>query len=295
MMLDFIQDGTKEELLLANEANCLSYVRTYSAIDNVEMVENEKIMMAVSPVDGVSMINNFVSKSILEEGEVDGVLGRFKEAGRPVMWTVSPNTAPPDMSDVLKKKKMIHFDSYALMHCDMSSLEDASGLAEGLEIWQVNDFDTFTDWVHLNTISFGLTGGIRDITIKDHARLFLDSTLPGYHFICYLNGKPAGTSTVYIADGVAGIYNITTAPEARGRGVGEAVTRQAMIAGKKAGCVFATLQATKMGRPVYEKIGYESVASNDIFVKMYGKSLIKMPATLLQRSVGNQLRKLFFS
>ena len=292
-MSEFIQAGTTEMLLQANEANFLSYARTYSAIENAELIENEKIMMAISPVDGVSMMNNFVSKSMIDEDDVDGILRRFKEVGRPVMWTVFPNASPLDIHAVLKKKKMMHFDSYTLMHCDMNEINYSQGFADGLEIKQVRDIETFREWTHLNAISFGLTDGIKNITIKEHASLFLDNTLPGWHFICYLNGKPAGTSTVYVADGVAGIYNITTAPEARGRGVGEAVTRQAMIAGKNAGCAFATLQATKKGRPVYEKIGYEGVATNDIFVKLYGKSLFKMPATLVQRAVGNQFRKMF--
>ncbi len=293
-MAEFIQDGTPGDLLQANEANFLSYARTYSAIEISELIEDETVMMGISPVDGVSMMNNFVSKANIDENDVDVILNRFKEAGRPVMWTVFPNESPLDLSSVLKKNKMMHFDSYALMHCDMRMMEEVPLPGDDYEMKQVKDIDTFREWAHLYAISFGLTDGIEKITIKDHAGLFLDSTLPGHHFICYLNGKPAGTSTVYIKDGVAGIYNITTAPEARGRGVGEAVTRQAMIVGKKAGCTFATLQATKKGRPVYEKIGYESVATNDIFIKMYGKSIIKLPATMLQRTIGNQFRKLFF-
>ncbi len=292
-MSEFIQSGTMNELMEVNEANYLSYARTYSAVENTEFLEDEKLMMAVTPVDGVSMVNNCVSKSSVEEEDIGGILKKYKEAGRPVMWIVFPNAASINVCETLKNKKMMHVDTYTMMHCDMNKFETALPLTEGLTIKKVDDIESFADWGHLMAISFGLTDGVKNNFIKKYAGLFLDNDISGKHYLCYLNDKPVGTSTVYISDGVAGIYNITTAPEARGKGVGDTVTRMAMIAGKEKGCAFATLQATKMGKPVYEKIGYESGELVEVFVKMYGKSIIKLPATMVQRAIGNQLRKLF--
>lgn len=43
-------------------------------------------------------------------------------------------------------------------------------------------------------------------------------------YLAILNGKPVGTSQLFLSEGVAGIYNVTCIPEARGQGIGSAIT-----------------------------------------------------------------------
>ncbi len=293
-MTDIIRAGSEAELKTANENNYLSYTRTYSNIASSEFIENETLMMSVSAVNGVSMVNNCVSKSRINESDVGEILKTYKLSGRPVMWMVSPSSEPSNIREILKNKKLMHIDHYSVMHCDMTGFDEYVALAEGLEIQAVETIDVFRSWVELYTASFGLTSGIEKITIDEHAPLFLDKDIPGRHFIAFYKGKPVGTASVFVSDGVAGIYNITTAPGARGKGVGEAVTRRAMIEGIRYGCVFATLQATKAGQSVYEKIGFEVVDSIDVYVKMYGKSRLTLPATLVKRTLESFGRNVFF-
>ena len=59
-----------------------------------------------------------------------------------------------------------------------------------------------------------------------------------------------------IALGVT-IWSVATAPEARGRGLSTALMRQALSDAAARGCETSTLQATKLGRPVYERVGYQ--------------------------------------
>ena len=61
------------------------------------------------------------------------------------------------------------------------------------------------------------------------------------------------------AGGAAGIYNVTTVEAARGRGIGAAMTVAAVRHGADLGLDLATLQASTMGRPVYERLGFEFV------------------------------------
>ena len=59
--------------------------------------------------------------------------------------------------------------------------------------------------------------------------------------------------------GVAGIYWVGSLAEARGRGVGRAITAAATNAGFDLGAEFASLQASPMGEPVYRAMGYETI------------------------------------
>lgn len=65
------------------------------------------------------------------------------------------------------------------------------------------------------------------------------------------------TATAYIADGFVGVYAVATAPDARGHGYGEAMTWAATMSRPE---LPATLQASSMGRPIYERMGYRTVA-----------------------------------
>ena len=56
---------------------------------------------------------------------------------------------------------------------------------------------------------------------------------------------------------VAGVYYVGTLEAARGKGLGELVTRAVTNRGFDLGGGFASLQATDMGAPVYSRMGYE--------------------------------------
>lgn len=88
---------------------------------------------------------------------------------------------------------------------------------------------------------------------------------------CYLglvDGEPVATSTLAHGGRVAGVYNVATLPEARRRGFGEALTWHAMSRGAAYGCDMATLQASEMGRPVYERMGFRLVSPYKTFHRL---------------------------
>ncbi|HWB69660.1 MAG TPA: GNAT family N-acetyltransferase [Solirubrobacterales bacterium] len=77
-------------------------------------------------------------------------------------------------------------------------------------------------------------------------------------FIAYLDGEPVSIAMTIVSHGVAGIYWVGSLAAARGRGLGRAVTSAATNAGFELGADVASLQASPMGRPIYEAMGYET-------------------------------------
>jgi GNAT superfamily N-acetyltransferase len=76
----------------------------------------------------------------------------------------------------------------------------------------------------------------------------------------YLDGRPVASSVAFRSGSVVGVYSVATAEHARRRGIGSAMTWQAVEAGRRWGCEAATLQASAMGEPVYRTMGFETVA-----------------------------------
>jgi len=95
------------------------------------------------------------------------------------------------------------------------------------------------------------------------AHIFLNErllALPQVRMYVGLVGGVAVVTSMLVATGdVAGIYWVATAPGQRGRGYGEALTWAAAAGGQDFGCGIASLQASKMGRPVYARMGFVHV------------------------------------
>jgi ribosomal protein S18 acetylase RimI-like enzyme len=78
-------------------------------------------------------------------------------------------------------------------------------------------------------------------------------------FVADLDGRPAAIAMTVVSHGVAGIYCVGTADDARGRGLGWTVTATAVNAGFDLGAEIASLQASPMGEPLYRRMGFETI------------------------------------
>jgi len=95
-------------------------------------------------------------------------------------------------------------------------------------------------------------------------QLFIEDVLvgaPGIEaYLGFADGLPVATSTLVRTGAVAGVYNVATLDSHRRRGIGEAMTWYAVQRGAEMGCVIGALQASEMGQPVYERMGFRVVA-----------------------------------
>ena len=77
--------------------------------------------------------------------------------------------------------------------------------------------------------------------------------------VAYLDGEPAAAAQTLLSHGIAGVYWVGTVDGARGRGLGEAVTRAVTNAAFDLGATANSLQASPMGEPIYRRMGYEEI------------------------------------
>jgi ribosomal protein S18 acetylase RimI-like enzyme len=91
----------------------------------------------------------------------------------------------------------------------------------------------------------------------------------------YADGHPVATSMLIHERDIAGIWCIGTLDGYRGRGIGEAVTRRAIDEGTSMGCELANLQASEMGRPVYERMGFREVSQYHTYLpeEIWGRAV----------------------
>lgn len=290
-------DFSPEALNEANDENLYAYIRAFGRTGHVEFQETDTVMTAAADINAVSMITNCVYRAkFATDGDsaVDAaireVLGRFEARRVPVLWTTGPATYPQDLGARLVQHGMMHVDAYTRMAIGLDRLDDGLSLPDGLTIRPVSGEETLNPWFHIHVVGFELSDLIEKALQTHYRDRFLDTGIPAYHYIGYYKDKPVATASVLLGDKVAGIYNIVTLPEARRRGIAAAMTMQTLLKAKEAGYRVATLQATKLGAPIYRRIGFVEHGTSDVYVKMHGPSKIGLTYTFLMRKLTNPLR-----
>ena len=85
-------------------------------------------------------------------------------------------------------------------------------------------------------------------------------------YAAYVDGRPAGSGLGFRTGRTIGVYNIATAPWARRRGLGAAVTQRIIDDAAAQDCDVAVLQASEMGRSIYKRLGFRIVVEYIAYV-----------------------------
>jgi GNAT superfamily N-acetyltransferase len=81
-----------------------------------------------------------------------------------------------------------------------------------------------------------------------------------------VDGRDVAVATVDVIEGMGYVGWVGTLPAFRRRGLGDLVTREATNAGFELGADLVALGASPMGLPLYEKMGYEIVGTDRIWL-----------------------------
>ena len=86
-----------------------------------------------------------------------------------------------------------------------------------------------------------------------------------FNYIARLEDRAVASVVSQDHGGDCSIWWVATVPEARGRGLAQGLMRRALADGRARGCEVSTLQATKLGRPVYERLGYRAFGTIEMW------------------------------
>lgn len=134
--------------------------------------------------------------------------------------------------------------------------------APGLDILPISEPAGLRDHALVAAHGFGFPEAIATAFIGDELWARPGSRV----YTGYADGRPVVSGFSVRTDDTLGIYTIATEPDARGHGYGSAMTGRLIADGAAAGCTVAVLQASAMGRPIYERLGFRLVQAYDVFV-----------------------------
>jgi GNAT superfamily N-acetyltransferase len=139
----------------------------------------------------------------------------------------------------------------AMMALDLTSYAPTRALPD----WKPA---TVEELARINDAAYPWRDGSLERAIRESA--------DGDEFRLYITGD-ACVLAIKDCDGDAGVFLVATLPEARGRGRAGGLLAAALVDARERGCDVSTLQATKVGEPVYGRIGYQRFGAIQMWEK----------------------------
>ncbi|HZQ38079.1 MAG TPA: GNAT family N-acetyltransferase [Dehalococcoidia bacterium] len=144
----------------------------------------------------------------------------------------------------------------------LSPLAGEPAAVPGLSVEPVSDLATLRQYNDTMTAGFGNAWAVDDLL---EGRALLDA--PDLtHYLGVLDGRPVGTAMRFTSHRIAGVFNVSTVPDYRRRGIGAALTWRAALDGLAQGCLASALQASTLGEPVYRGMGYRTVLTYHLWL-----------------------------
>lgn len=184
-----------------------------------------------------------------------------------MFWRTGPATRPANLGESLEAHGFVRARDSTGMAVDLRALNEDVQAPTGLTIERVGDLETLKTWCHTLVSSFPMPDLITEPALDWFASIGFAAQAPVRSYLGRLNGEPVATSQLLLAAGVAGIYGVSTRPDARRQGLGTALTLAALREGRELGYRVGVLGATDEGAlSVYQKIGFREYCKMGIYV-----------------------------
>lgn len=188
-------------------------------------------------------------------------LGRcIAAAGAPALWWVGPRS-DTRLPDALAGRGLPPAGAMPGMVIDLAAIAGEPAAPSGLTIRKVDSTDLQRLWGRICALGTNFAEPAADAFAAIEARLTDPDYRAQHRYIGLLDGQPVASAALVTDGGVAGVYAIATIDGARRRGIGRYMTELVLWEGRQRGNHVGVLQASAMGRPIYERIGFRAVCT----------------------------------
>jgi GNAT superfamily N-acetyltransferase len=230
------------------QASLRAFYRVVAAGSNEsQLLERDGLTAAVVPAAPDRSVFNGV---VYERGEAlaDQLdeLARTYDAAGVRAWTVWVPARDADSTALLERAGHRLDAEPAAMALELENFDGRR--SDGVELEPDPDTGKLA---RINDAAYGYGG--------DFARALGGLPSSVHLYVARVNGEPAACTAAFDHNRDCCITFVATLPEARGRGLATDLMTRALLEARDRGCTTTTLQATKMGRPVYERMGYRNL------------------------------------
>jgi GNAT superfamily N-acetyltransferase len=265
-MSEILMDLSRNALEKAVKSNLTAFFRTLQRAPTTEFYSANKLARWHTPI-AHPWFNGMLSAapaSANEDETIRQAIDYFKSKNVSVFtWWLEPESGAENWQAQLRAHGFGYDSDTPGMAVDLNTLDARINTPPNLIIQPVRDLTTLKTWTEIFMAGYGLPADWAPKFYDIVASLGLEP--PTVNYLAYWDGKPVATASLFIAAGVAGVYNVATLPAARGKGIGAAVTLAPLIDARDLGLRVGTLQSSEMGFSVYQRLGFTEVCKIDNF------------------------------
>jgi GNAT superfamily N-acetyltransferase len=187
------------------------------------------------------------------------VVNQIKTGSAPRLWMTGPSMQPKNLEQNLERFGFVKRSEATGMAIDLSGLKTEREPPPELKIRMVNDEQTLQAWARIVTVGlFERLESDADYFARTISGLAKSGKVTLYVGFCA--DQAVASSTLFPTEGVAGKYHVATLPGFRNKGIGRSITLAPLLKAKTEGFHTAILQASPMGRSVYEGLGFNELS-----------------------------------
>lgn len=260
-------DLSDPDLPRAADANYLAYWLAYADLDGSELRRDAGVEELLTWIP-VALFNGVFGSSLPVAdvaAAAAAVMGRAEAKGVPIRWRVTPTT-PPGTADELERAGWSFDNTNPVMVIDAAAELPPPTDDPAVAVEVVSDQATLAEWSRVVALGFGFPEWALDGAIELDRLIGLPGDTPLVRILARVDGVPAASAAYLPGPDLGGIYSVATGEEYRGRGLGTAVTVAAVRHGRDDGATGVVLQASAMGFPVYERLGFATIGAVDAYL-----------------------------
>lgn len=261
-----LEDLASEALSAAIENNAVACGKYWARWPKLRLFEEHNMVLTLSDIRFPFFNNVFAAR--LQSGEcgatIDGVLTQVKASSLPLFWWTGPSTEPHDLGTRLEDKGFSHLFEAAGMAADLSGLGAGHEAPPELSIQQVRTPVSLRSWATITASVFEFPDFATAPWFNMHATLGFEGAYR--HYLGLLRGVPVAAASMFLGAGVAGISNVATLAPQRRRGIGSAITLEALLDARREGYRIGVLFASEAGQGLYEKLGFGTYCTGNCYL-----------------------------
>lgn len=210
--------------------------------------------------------SRFPIKNITDQ--IEHTLHYFERRNLPFSWWTNQLSSPVDLGQRLEQRGFVSIGALPAMVC---SLEGGRVRYEVVKLpllsfeWVESDKE-HKEWASVIREGFS----IEPSSQKEYTEFFMKGKMIGdklYHLLGRFETIPVAAATLFIHDGVAGIYNLCVAPKWRCKGIGSAVMSFLLEAARLLNCSMVIMQTYPAAVEVCERFGFKSAGDFHCYIK----------------------------
>ncbi|MEZ4586121.1 MAG: GNAT family N-acetyltransferase [Gemmatimonadales bacterium] len=175
--------------------------------------------------------------------------------GRPFSWWVAPGDRPADLGPMLESLGLVAAEGELAMACELALVSAGDRLGE-LEVSRVRTPEELELYAALLAALWEPPDqGVVRFYREGRSQL-LGEGCPLRLYLGRWQGTPVATAELAVSESAVGLYNVSTRPDHRGRGIGSAITRAPLLEARAEGHGLAVLQAAPAGVAIYRRVGF---------------------------------------